>query len=89
MAVAGEILYCTLEREGPTSAIDAAAGKVLKACERSGPAQEAAYDRGILFLKVGDRVNSSGYNMVKLRSMPVEGFNPSEPRGVCYVAPRL
>jgi outer membrane protein assembly factor BamB len=80
MAVVGDTLYCTLELEGPVSALDAATGEVLKVYENTSPAQEVAYDQGILFLNVGDRFNSSAYNIVKLKGRPfVEGADPSQP----------
>lgn len=80
MAVVGNTLYCTLELEGPLSALDAATGEVLKVYENTSPTQEVAYDRGILFLNVGDRFASSAYNIVKLKGKPfVEGADPSQP----------
>ena len=80
MAVVDDTLYCTLELEGPVSALDAATGEVLKTYENTKPTQEVAYDQGILFLNVGDRFNTSAYNIVKLKDKPfVEGVDPSEP----------
>jgi outer membrane protein assembly factor BamB len=80
MAVVGDTLYCTLELEGPASAVDAATGEVLRVYENTSPTQEVAYDQGILFLNVGDRFNTSAYNIVKLKGKPfVEGVDPSGP----------
>ncbi|MCK4293992.1 MAG: class I SAM-dependent methyltransferase [Planctomycetes bacterium] len=80
MAVVGDTLYCTLQLEGPTSAVDAATGEVLKVYENTSPTQEVAYDQGILFLNVGDRFNTSAYNIVKLKGRPfVEGVDPAGP----------
>lgn len=80
MAVVGETLYCTQELEGPVSALDAATGEVLKVYENTNPTQEVAYDQGILFLNIGDRFNSSAYNIVKLKDKPfVEGADPTQP----------
>jgi len=80
MAVVGDILYCTLELEGPLSALDAATGQTLKTYEKTTPVQEVAYDQGILFLNVGDRFNTAAYNIVKLKDQPfVQGVDPSEP----------
>jgi len=80
MAVVGDTLYCTLKLEGPTSALDAATGETLKVYENTSPTQEVAYDQGILFLNVGDRFNSSAYNIVKLKGRPfVEGVDPEGP----------
>jgi len=80
MAVVGDKLYCTLQLEGPTSALDAATGEILKVYENTSPTQEVAYDQGILYLNVGERFNSSAYNIVKLKDRPfVEGVDPDGP----------
>ncbi len=80
MAVVGDTLYCTLELEGPVSALNAATGEVLKTYENTGPVQEVAYDQGILFLNVGDRFSTAAYNIVKLKDKPfVEGVDPAGP----------
>jgi len=80
MAVVGDTLYCTLQLEGPTSALDAATGEVLKVYENTSPTQEVAYDQGILFLNVGERFPTSAYNIVKLKERPfVEGVDPDGP----------
>ncbi|MCP4263311.1 MAG: PQQ-binding-like beta-propeller repeat protein [Planctomycetes bacterium] len=80
MAVVGETLYCTLQLEGPISAVDAATGEVLRVYKNTSPTQEVAYDQGILFLNVGDRFNTSAYNIVKLKGRPfVEGVDPAGP----------
>ena len=80
MAVVDDTLYCTLELEGPVSAVNAATGEILKVYENTSPTQEVAYDQGILFLNVGDRFSSSAYNIVKLKGKPfIEGADPSQP----------
>ena len=80
LAVVDDTLYCTLELEGPLSALDAATGRVLKVYQNTSPVQEVAYDQGILFLNVGDRFPSAGYNIVKLKGKPfVEGADPAQP----------
>ena len=80
MVVVGDTLYCTLELEGPVSALDAATGEVLKTYEGISPVQEVAHDQGVLFLNVGDRFPTSAYNIVKLKDQPfVEGADPSQP----------
>ncbi|KPK54784.1 MAG: hypothetical protein AMS22_05370, partial [Thiotrichales bacterium SG8_50] len=80
MAVVGDMLYCTLQLEGPVAALDAATGEVLKVYENTSPTQEVAYDQGILFLNVGERFPTSAYNIVKLKGRPfVEGVDPNGP----------
>ena len=60
--------------------MNAATGEVLKVYKNTTPTQEVAYDQGILFLNVGDRCNSSAYNIVKLKNKPfVEGADPAQP----------
>ncbi len=80
MAVVSDTLYCTLELEGPVSALDAATGEILKTYKNTSPTQEVAYDRGTLFLNVGERFSTAAYNIVKLKEKPfVEGVDPSGP----------
>ena len=80
MAVAGDILYATLDLVGPVSAVDAATGELIRTYKKTAPTQEVAYDQGVLFLNVGDRFNTSAYNIVKLKGRPfVEGADPSQP----------
>ena len=80
MAVVGDTLYCTFELEGAVSAVDAATGEVLRVYENTSPAQEVAFDQGILFVNVGDRFRSAAYNIVKTKGKPfVKGVDPSEP----------
>lgn len=53
---------------------------MLKVYENTSPTQEVAHDQDILFLNVGDRFNTSAYNIVKLKDKPfVEGLDPSQP----------
>jgi outer membrane protein assembly factor BamB len=80
MVVVGDTLYCTLTLEGPVSALDAATGEILTTYENTSPTQELAYNQGIMYLNVGERFNTSAYNIVKLKSrLFVEGADPSEP----------
>lgn len=80
MAVAGDTLYCTLQLEGPLSALDAATGETIKVYEDVGPVQEVAFDQGIVYLNVGDRFPSAAYNIVKTKGANfVQGADPSEP----------
>lgn len=80
MAVVGDKLYCTLKLEGPVSALDAATGEILQVYENTHPTQELAFDQGILYVNVGDRFNTSAYNIVKLKNRPfVMGVDPNGP----------
>jgi len=62
MVATDDVLYCTPVLEGPLVALDAATGKILKTYEGLSPVQEVAYDRGVLFVNVGDRFNAAAYN---------------------------
>jgi len=80
MVAAGDVLYCTLEIEGPLYALDAATGKTLRVYENTSPTQEVAYSDGIVYLNIGDRFPSAAYNIVKLKGAPfVQGVDPSQP----------
>ena len=80
MAVVGDTLYCTLELEGPVTALDAATGATLRTYENAKPAQEVAFHQGVLYLNVGDRFSTSAYDIVKLKGKPfVQGVDPSGP----------
>lgn len=69
MVATDDILYCTPVLEGPLAALDAATGKTLRTYEGLSPVQEVAYDRGVLFLNVGDRFNAAAYNNTGKKSV--------------------
>jgi len=68
MVATEDVLYCTPELEGPLAALDAATGKTLKTYDGLSPVQEVAYDRGILFVNVGDRFTAAAYNQTHKKS---------------------
>jgi len=65
LAAIGDVTYCTPGLNAPLTAFDAATGKIIKVYHRTERTQEFAYDRGTLYLVVGDRMNSARYNIVK------------------------
>jgi len=80
MAVVGDTLYCTFDIEGPVTAVDAASGETIRVYKDFSPVQEVAYDDGILFLNVGDRFPTAGYDIVKTKNAPfVRGADPVGP----------
>ncbi|NQU22362.1 MAG: PQQ-binding-like beta-propeller repeat protein [Candidatus Nealsonbacteria bacterium] len=68
LAAIGETVYCTAGLGAPVTAFDAATGRVLRVYQRTQSTQELAYDRGVLFLVIGDRMNAARYDIVKTQS---------------------
>lgn len=60
LLVDGDTVYCTPGLEAPVTAFDAATGKVLKNYPGTERTQEFAFDRGVLYLVVGDRMSHEG-----------------------------
>jgi len=73
MVATDDILYCTPVLEGPLAALDAATGETIKTYEGISPVQEVAYDRGILFVNVGERFNSAAYHLTAKKSSGPRG----------------
>ncbi|NQT87392.1 PQQ-binding-like beta-propeller repeat protein, partial [bacterium] len=68
LAAIGDIVYCTPGLEAPLTAFDAATGKVIKVYEGTKLTQEFAVADGILYVVIGDRMNSARYNIVKAQA---------------------
>jgi len=84
LAAIGDTVYCTPGLNAPVKAFDAATGKVIRTYEGTRLTQEFAYDQGILFVVVGDRMNSARYNIVKpedWRGVNLGGSDPNAPFG--------
>jgi outer membrane protein assembly factor BamB len=60
LVAAGEVVYCTPGLSAPVTALDAATGKVLKVYEGTERTQEFAFDRGVLYLVIGDPTDTLG-----------------------------
>ena len=65
LAAIGEVVYCTPGLKAPVTAFEAATGNVIREYEGTERTQEFAYHQGVLFLVIGDRMNSARYNIVK------------------------
>lgn len=77
-------VYCTPGLEAPLTAFDAATGKVLRTYKGTQRTQEFAYDMGVLYAVIGDRMNAAAYNIVKPDSgkgVNLGGFDPHAPFG--------
>jgi outer membrane protein assembly factor BamB len=84
LAAIGDTVYCTPGLNAPVKAFDAATGRVIRTYKGTRLTQEFAYDQGILFVVVGDRMNSARYNIVKpedWRGVNLGGSDPNAPFG--------
>ena len=84
LAAVGDTVYCTPGLEAPLTALDAATGKVMRTYRGTERTQEFAYDRGVLYLVIGDRMNAARYNIVKpeaWRGWNLGGSDPKAPFG--------
>ena len=73
LAAIDETVYCTPGLNAPLMAFDAATGTIIKTYKGTERTQEFAYDQGVLYLVIGDRMNSARYNIVK--AIPGKGTN--------------
>jgi len=80
LVAVGERVYCTPGLERPVTAFDAATGEVVKTYRGTEKTQEFAYDRGVLYLVVGDRMNSARYNIVKKQASKGTSLGGSDPK---------
>ncbi len=81
-AAIGDMVYCTPGLAAPLTAFDAATGKIIRQYEGTERTQEFAYHQGVLYLVVGDRMNSARYNIVKTYSgkgISLGGSDPEAP----------
>jgi len=60
LAAIGDVVYCTPGFNTPVTAFDAATGTILKTYEGTQGVQEFVFDRGVLYLVIGDRMNAYG-----------------------------
>jgi len=73
-------VYCTPGLNAPITVFDAATGKILKEYEGTETTQEFVYDKGVLFVVVGDPVDTSsvggGQFTLKDTGFPAEVYSP-------------
>jgi len=84
LVAVGDTVYCTPGLSAPLTALDAATGRILRKYDGTQRTQEFAFDRGTLYLVVGDRMNSARYNIVKDyggKGINLGGSDPSAPFG--------
>jgi outer membrane protein assembly factor BamB len=81
LVAVGDQVYSTPGLEEPVAVFDAATGKILKTFPGTARTQEFVYDNGVLYLVIGDRVNTGGYKEFKKfeGSAFREGYNKELP----------
>jgi len=80
LAAIGDTVYCTPGLDAPLTAFDAATGKILKTRKGTERTQEFAWDGGVLYLVIGDRMNSAHYNIVKKQASKGRSLGGSDPQ---------
>jgi len=84
LAAVGEVVYCTPGFSAPVTALDAATGKVLKTYDATERTQEFAFDRGVLYLVIGDPTDTAGIGVERgslgATAFPVRAYGPEIPK---------
>ena len=80
VAAIGDTVYCTPGLNAPLAAFDGATGKIIRKYPDTARTQEFAYDRGVLYLVIGDRMNAARYNIVKTYSGKGKSLGGSDPK---------
>jgi len=60
LAAIGDVVYCTPGYSAPVTALDAATGKVLKTYDGTQRTTEFVFDRGVLYVVIGDATDTAG-----------------------------
>ena len=84
LAAIDDVVYCTPGLDAPVKAFDAATGEIIRTYDGTELTQEFAYDRGVLYVVIGDRMNAAQYNIVKTYSgkgVSLGGSDPNAPFG--------
>jgi outer membrane protein assembly factor BamB len=79
LAAIGDIVYCTPSYGAPVTAFDAATGKVLKEYEQTERTTEFLYDRGVLYVVIGDPTDTQGIaggGTLGTSQFPVHSYGP-------------
>ena len=80
LAAIGDTVYCTPGLDAPLTAFDAATGKVVRTYKGTKRTQELACAQGVLYLVIGDRMNSARYNIVKKQASKGRSLGGSDPQ---------
>jgi len=82
LAAIGDVVYCTPGYSAPVTAFEAATGKVLKAYEGTKRTTEFLYDRGVLYVVIGDPTDTlgvAGGSSLGASQFPVRAYGPQIP----------
>ena len=79
LAAIDDTVYCTPGLSAPVKAFDAATGEIIKTYAGTTNTQEFAYDDGVLYLVIGDRMDAARYNIVKTYSGKGVSLGGSDP----------
>jgi len=60
LAAIGEVVYCTPGYSAPVTALEAATGKVIKRYKGTQRTTEFVFDRGVLYVVIGDATDTEG-----------------------------
>jgi len=82
LAAVGDVVYCTPGYSAAVTAMDAATGKVLKTYENTQRTTEFLYDRGVLYVVIGDptdTVGVAGGGALSSSQFPLRAYGPRIP----------
>ena len=84
LVAVGDTVYCTPGSSAPVTALDAATGKVLKTYPATQHTQEFAYDRGVLYVVIGDPTDTAGIGAPRgglgSSAFPDRAYGPEIPK---------
>jgi len=82
LAAIGDIVYCTPGYSAPVTALEAATGNVLKEYEQTEQTTEFVYDRGVLYVVIGDPTDTigvAGGSALGTSQFPIHAYGPMIP----------
>ena len=79
LVAVGDVVYCTPGLDAPITVFDAATGRVLKKHAGTEGTVEFVYDRGVLFVVIGDQSDISGWRSTAAAVGP--SLFPARPTG--------
>jgi len=82
LAAVGDVVYCTPGYSAPLTAMDAATGKVLQTYEDTRRTTEFLYDRGVLYVVIGDPTDTDGIaggGTLQTSQFPLKAYGPKIP----------
>ena len=84
LVAVGDTVYCTPGLSAAVTAMDAASGKVLKVYQGTERTQEFAFDRGVLYVVIGDPTDTAGIGVPRgglgTSAFPARAYGPEIPK---------